>query len=398
MFNEELNSNHLLLLNKAKENTQFIIDMVNYFIGYFMAKDEILKKNTNKNMPLISNSNKGDEIMKFKGKTIFKNKKCNTWYTRYRQNGQQFYISGKTQKDVLDKLKYELNYIAKEKIKTKSLLSWYYEWLELFKKGKVKEATIRDYEKSLKNIDDKILNKDIRKIETIDILKNLNNISAERSKQKVYELLKTLFDVGKKHNIIKNNIMEVIEKPKHQKEKGIALDSTEQIKFINYCKKYIYGDLFLITLYEGLRIGEILALTPNDIDLENKKLIINKSLNEKSEFDTTKNYQSNRVIPIFDNALEILKKYKNTKNKRIFNFSYSVPQKHIKIICRELNIREISPHDLRHTFITNCKNKQIPEHIIQTWVGHKIGSIVTSTIYTHANEEDSKKYIDKVNF
>lgn len=396
MFNEELNSNQLLLLNKAKENTQFIIDMINYFLGYFMAKDEILKKNTNKNMPLVSISNKGDEIMKFKGKTIFKNKKCNTWYTRYRENGQQFYISGKTQKEVLDKLKTELNYIAKEKTKAKTLLNWYYEWLELFKKN-VKDSTVRDYEKSLKNIDESILNKDIRKIQSIEILKNLNNITAERSKQKVYELLKALFESGRKHNIVKNNIMEIIEKPKHQKEKGIALNSIEQEKFINYCNNYKYGDLFLITLYQGLRIGEVLALTQKDIDLVNKKLIINKSLNEKSEFDTTKNYQSNRVMPIFDNALNILKKYTKEKNKRIFNFSYSVPQKHIKLICKELNIRDISPHDLRHTFITNCKNKQIPEHIIQTWVGHKIGSMVTSTVYTHTNEEDTKKYINKVN-
>ena len=98
----------------------------------------------------------------------------------------------------------------------------------------------------------------------------------------------------------------------------------------------------------------------------------------------------------FDNTLEILKKYATYKNKRIFDFSYNVPQKHLKDIIQKSDIRDISLHDLRHTFVTNCKNKQIPEHIIQAIVGHEIGSKVTKQIYTHFNLEDNLSYIDKL--
>lgn len=71
-------------------------------------------------------------------------------------------------------------------------------------------------------------------------------------------------------------------------------------------------------------------------------------------------------------------------------------------IIKEINnnqniIRDISLHDLRHTFITNCKNKEIPEHIIQSWVGHTIGSQVTSKVYTHINQENTMKYLEKYN-
>lgn len=44
-------------------------------------------------------------------------------------------------------------------------------------------------------------------------------------------------------------------------------------------------------------------------------------------------------------------------------------------------------HSLRHTFITNCQDNRIPEHIIQNWVGHVIGSKVTKSVYTHIQED-----------
>lgn len=334
--------------------------------------------------------------MKFKGKTIFKQKNSNSWYTRYRHNGKQHFISGKTQKEVLNKLKLALNYkpIKKNVI---TLYTWYLKWLELFKKGKVKETTIKDYEKSLKYINEKLKNKDLTQITSIEIINNLDKIKLERTKQKVYELLYSLFEKAKDFELIQKNVLKVIEKPKHIREKGIALTEKEQEKFIEICNSYKYGDLFLITLYQGLRIGETLAITGNDIDIINKTITINKSINKNNDYDTTKNQQSNRIIPIFDKTLQILLKYKEYKSNRLFNITYNVPQKHLKKIITIANIRNISSHDLRHTFITNCKNKNIPEHIIQSWVGHTIGSKVTNEIYTHVNFEDTHKFIEKMN-
>ena len=69
--------------------------------------------------------------MKYKGITIHKNKTCNTWYTRFRENGKQFYLSGRTQKDVLIKLKQSLNNTQKIECTKYTLLDWYNKWLEL---------------------------------------------------------------------------------------------------------------------------------------------------------------------------------------------------------------------------------------------------------------------------
>ncbi len=377
-------------------------DVINQVLKEYFKGYNDSEKNDNREM--LSIIHKPCEIkikeqgeMKYKGITIHKNKNCNTWYTRYRENGKQYYISGRTQKEVLSILKNKLNYIKKEKTKTITLFDWYNQWLKLFKIGKVKESTIVDYEKSLKHIPTDILNNDITKITSLQINNLINGINKERTSQKVYELLNALFSKAKDYELIQKNVLDIIDKPKHTRERGIALTKEEQERFIKECNNQTHGDLLLVVMYQGLRIGECLGLTGTDIDLKNNTLTINKAIDEQGKKNTTKNEQSNRIIPLFNNTKKILEKFEHFGDKRIFNFSYHIPQKKLKEIVKKTGIRNISLHDLRHTFITNCKNKNIPEHIIQNWVGHIIGSSVTSKIYTHINKEDTQQYIDKFN-
>ncbi len=369
--------------------------------GYFDEVNEPTNKQQTANIKLI-NINKPCEInkkeqgeMKFKGVTIRKNEKCNTWYARHRINGKQIYISARTQKECLTKLKNKMGIVVEEE-KTLTLTQWYQKWVQLFKIGKVKEITIKGYEKIMRNIPEGIANKNINKITTLEIQQLLNDITAERTRQTVYELLYTMFAKAIDFEILQKNIMKQIEKPKHIREKGVALEPKEQELFVNECKHNKWGDLYLIILYQGFRIGEALGLTIDDIDFNNKTISINKSFSQYGYFDTTKNDQSNRTITMFTPTLEILKKYKN-KKERIFNISYTIAREHFKEILKNAKLKDVSLHDLRHTFITNCKNAGIPEHIVQNWVGHQIGSKVTSSIYTHVTEEANLLNINKLN-
>lgn len=336
------------------------------------------------------------EEMKINGITIYRQKNCSTWYARYSNNGKRFFISGKTQKEVAEKLKDALDIKRRENLPYTTFEKWYNQWLKLFKIGNVKETTIADYEKSLKHIPKNIFEKNIKNITSLEILELLNNIETPRTKQKVYEFLKEVFTKAKNFSVIKNNPIDVIERPKYKRSEGIALDSEQQKIFIHLCLKNKYGDMFLIALFEGLRIGEVLAITGNDLDFENRTIKINKSLDRKSNFDTTKNKQSKREVPIFDCCLNILEKYSNLGNERIFNIGYGSVQKILKKIINGTSIPDISCHDLRHTFITNCKNAEIPEHIVQSWVGHEIGSSVTKSVYTHITK-DANLFINKLN-
>ena len=331
--------------------------------------------------------------MKIQGITIHKNKNCNTWYTRYRINGEQHYISAKTQKECYNLLKKELT-INKEKNKIYTLINWYKNWLNLFKTN-VKNTTIRDYENLLKLVKDKIKNKKITEISTIELQENINNVKAERQKQKLFVFLKALFEKAKNINLIKLNPLIQIEKPTHKKKEGQALTLEEQKRLIQVAKQD-KADWLLICLYQGLRKGELLAITGNDLDFKNNKININKSLNEKGNIDTTKNEYSNRLVPMFYETKELLFKYKDYKEERLFNFALTTLHRKFKELIKKANIKnDFRIHDLRHTFITNCKNMNINEHILQGWVGHRIGSEITGKIYTHTNTDAEKKEIQK---
>lgn len=340
--------------------------------------------------------------MKYQGKSIIQNKKCSTWTARPMINGKQVYISGRTQKECYNKLKKalqqaETSIISLPTIKTSvlTLNQWFNQWLELYKINQVKETTIKDYKKSLTYINEETLNKDIKAITIIDVLTILNNIKAERQKQKVYELLYMLFDKALKNDFIEKNIIQNIDKPKHEKTNSQPLTFEQEKEFIKVCKQIKHGDYFLICLYQGLRKGECLAITNEDIDFTNNTITINKSINDNNQVDTTKNKQSIRTAPLFEKSIEILKKYKDVKG-RIFNFSPKIQKTTLYAINKELNFH-VKTKDLRSTFITRCQELAVPEFIIQSWVGHRIGSKVTSSVYTKSNKDVDSKYINILN-
>lgn len=55
------------------------------------------------------------------------------------------------------------------------------------------------------------------------------------------------------------------------------------------------------------------------------------------------------------------------------------------------------PHDTRHTFITEAKEKRMNEYILKLIVGHSIQDI-TEKIYTHRQINELKQEIEKVNY
>ena len=100
-------------------------------------------------------------------------------------------------------------------------------------------------------------------------------------------------------------------------------------------------------------------------------------------------------MPLFEKSIELLKQYENTTG-RIFNFSPKIQKTTINAINKKLNFH-VKTKDLRSTFITRCQELTIPEFIIQSWVGHRIGSKVTSSVYTKSNKDVDNKYINILN-
>ncbi len=343
--------------------------------------------------------------MKYQGITIHKSPYANTWFTRYRKDGKQYFISAKTQKECYDKLKKALKQSAQNKQTSETqtsqtneitFIGWYNKWLNLYKTGKVKEQTLRDYSTILKNIPAEIQTKELNKIQLAELIEIINSCKAERQKQKLYDLLNMLYKKAIDNDILDKNLIARIDKPKHEKNHGQALTNEQQTILIEVCRDIPNADIMLIAMYQGLRRGEVLGLTIDNLDFENNTITIDKSYNQQNKFDTTKNKQSMRTMPMFTESRAILLKYKNAKN-RIFDLTTKQYERVIDEIKNKSEIENLKMKDMRSTFITRCKELNIPTHIIQSWVGHVLGSSVTNAVYTKHNPDADNKYINILN-
>ena len=197
---------------------------------------------------------------------------------------------------------------------------------------------------------------------------------------------------------------------KNKKNKIIeALDKNEQCKIEKYIlsnkKFYQYG--ILLSLYTGLRLGEVLALKWQNIDFKNNLLNVEKSVsiissNHKSLLveSEPKTLSSIREIPISKQLLVLLKelKQKSTceyvissyKNKQVNPRAY---QKSFENLLIKLNIKHYGFHSLRHTFATRLLENKVDIKTISELMGHSSPTI-TLNRYVHTNIENKRKALE----
>lgn len=354
----------------------------------------------------LSNPKEETKMLKYQGISIHKSKNANTYYTRFRVGKKQYYISAYTQRECYEKLKK-----AKSPTNVAKLLSsqnvitnnvtledWYKQWLTLYKIGKVKDETIRSYKSLFNAIPQNIKEMRMADIKLIDLLTLIKSLTSERQQQKFHDFMSMIFQKAVDNDIITKNLMRKVDKPKHKKVHSQALTSEQQTKLIETCSKIENAEVILVALYQGFRRGEVLGITRDCVDFDKKKITINKSWSQRNKFDTTKNDQSVRTIPMFESTYNILLKHKDKKlEERMFNLSIKQYETILSKVRKESGLADLKMKDMRSTFITNCMNMNFPVHIIQAWVGHALGSVVTTSVYASHNEEADKEYISRIN-
>lgn len=337
----------------------------------------------------------GEEMRKYKGKTI-KRRADGRYWTRYYRDGKQYSIYGQTINECLQNLKQALS--GKKQLKAPSkqttLGEWLQKWLELYKIGQVRDTTVQKIKELLRAVNNDLRNKPIGTITSLDLQAFLNGIEYQRKREQVYVSLKDAFTKAYKNKIIKDNPFDVVTVPKAKRKRKIrALTLDEERRFVTACKSNKFGSMFLLCLYQGLRLGEALALTGKDVDVQNMTLTVNKSLNGDYKISAPKTETSNRTMPLFKRSVEILPKVKS--DQLLFDITTrKYYQKQMHVICEELGLENVSVHTLRHTFATRCSEAGVPPKVVQHWLGHSTLEM-TMNIYTHVNAEEEQKQAHK---
>lgn len=311
-------------------------------------------------------------------------------------------------------------------LKNKKILykDWIYTWL-LEKKDYIKESTYANYSNNIFNhIIPKLGNYYLNELNHKVIQDFLLELSKNGRKDNTGGLAeKTIKDIT---IIIKGSIKKGINEdkikhieltfnyPKDNKENKLyVLTKREQNKITNYVLENINSRNIglLISLYSGIRIGELCALRWEDVDFKKNSLTINKTIQRvyikdknknisKVIITTPKTKNANREIPINKDFLEILKKVKSDKKHYILtgNEKYIEPRtyrKYFNKVLDELKIKHFNFHSLRHTFATNCISLGVDYKTVSELLGHANVNI-TLNLYVHPRYSQKKKCIDLV--
>lgn len=251
--------------------------------------------------------------------------------------------------------------------------------------------------------------------------------------KKAYEAVNSVMKVYRVRTLTALNPCEGVLLPK-RKEKEISdikyfneeevklIENEATRKFSNGRDVYRLGYSIILLMYTGMRVGEMLALTWDDIDFENKTITVNKNAVAATEDgerkmnvqDSTKTKKSTRIIPMTSKAMEALRYIKNITGDN----DYVISSKNNKLIHPEninrmfhsilVNVGIMKPkverreddvsygvHTLRHTFASllfknNCEIKVISEIL-----GHA-DTKITENIYIHLSQEQKKRAIENI--
>ena len=147
---------------------------------------------------------------------------------------------------------------------------------------------------------------------------------------------------------------------------------------------------FEVLYWTGMREGELLALSPTDIDFDNKLISINRTyqrIGGKDVFTSPKTRKSKRKIPIPDFLCQELSDYIQSRymldaDERLFPVTKSYLSHEMIRGCKNTGVKKIRIHDIRHSHASLLINQGCDALVLADWLGHEKVSTTLNT-YSH---------------
>jgi integrase len=228
--------------------------------------------------------------------------------------------------------------------------------------------------------------------------------------------LKRILRFAVKWKLIAYDLPSVIEMPKTEKNtKYWTFD--ECMEFLEKVKNDQYYLLFLLTIFTGLRRGEVLGLSIPNVDFENNTITINQQVsivNGKVKIEKVlKSESSYRVIDVPADIMRQLKQHIHEQKKLffelgirnqhnlVFTTSKGTPiyptsiSMHFKRLCEKNGMRPIPFHGLRHSHATMLAELKENIHAISERLGHS-STTITNEMYIHLTKKMKSSLSEKL--
>ncbi len=311
------------------------------------------------------------------------------------------YIYSKRYMEVKDKLEKLNSSNGGIKINSNMKLSeWLRIWLDM--QCGLKPTTLRVYKSYINNnINPRIGDFTLKSINSDLIQSFVNKLTLCPSTVKsIYTILKSSLNAADDRGLLICPRSK-IKLPKRELSETKVLTKKEQQCLENSLTDN--SDIgILISLYTGLRIGEICALRWSDISFDRGMLYVNGTQTRTSDgvfITSPKSKTSKRIIPIPPFLLSKLKQLPK-KNEFVIshnNKHYDVRtyRRHFKTVLKKSNLPDMKFHSLRHTFATRALEIGMDYKTLSEILGHSSVAI-TLDLYAHSLNEHKKKEMYKM--
>ena len=321
---------------------------------------------------------------------------------RYWYKGKQFW--GKTEpeaKKKRDDYKYEMEH-GIEQVEPKTVYEYADEWLPVAKAG-ISKGTYNQYVTIMEKLTESIGEKYISSVTPNDIKKTwMSYLNKSQSYiNKASFLYKSFFQSAMDNGYCRSNPVISISAKPHKGTKGTHRALTkEEISLIETVPHRVQAAAMFM-LKAGLRRGEVLALQKSDI--YDERIHITKAIrfvNNRPVEDKTKNESSVRSVPLFATLKPFCKKIDgyvlpdaegNVCSETAFQRAWD---SYLHCLSEKAgHTVSFRPHDLRHTFVTTARDKDVDPKTVMTWCGHSSERMILQ-IYDHISESRETKAIN----
>lgn len=367
-----------------------------------------------------------------KGENIYK-RKDGRWEGRYikGRSGKKAiygYVYSKSYSEVKKKLalkKIEYSEISNNKSSSRAKKGRFSNlsdmWISSIQTS-IKESTLNKYKNILRcNINPLIGNEELKDIDYSVITKMCNDLLESGGKNKSGLAPKTVSDTLS----VTKSVLKYADQIKYEIDYS-ALSVTTNVKnkpprVLTFNEEqllitYVLNNLdltglgILICLFTGIRIGELCALTWDDISIDSHIIHINKTIQrlqiENPKQRTTviisepKSQSSVRDIPIANTLYDLLINQPTKEGYLLTGTSskYVEPrimQNRLKTIMKQCNIKDAHFHTLRHTFATRCIEVEFDVKSLSEILGHSNVNI-TLNRYVHPTMELKQQNMQKL--
>ena len=330
-------------------------------------------------------------------------------------------VYGKTQEEVRKKLTQIIGDIDEgiySNASTYTVSEWLETWLDMYVKPAVKDFTLDSYSNICRNhIIPSLGRIKLKDLKTTQIQKFYNllldrgTLSVKTIKNihgVLHKALTQAYLVGE----IKQNPADRCQLPKTYRPKIEPLENEDITRFLEAIKGHKYEIVYFLTLFAGLRQGEVLGLTWDCVDFENNIILIDKQLKRSSHhkgahyhLDRTKNGRE-RYIGVAPAVIDMLRRqmiwqqecakkagsaWNNEWNLVFTNelgnhLCHSTVYNNYKRIVKDLGIEKKRFHDLRHTYAVASLESGDDIKTVQDNLGHATSSF-TLDVYGHVSKQ-----------